>query len=82
MELVFGWGCFEMECFKNVAIHIVGVALIVLVALVVVAIIGGITIGTALLFGVAPGGLAFPAIFIFWVVVTLGTIGGIIECHA
>ncbi len=82
MGLVFGWGCFEMECFLTV-LKGIGIAAVLAAILAAAGLVWAVvTLGSAWLFGVAPNSGAFLCIQIAWFVVLFGTLIGITECHA
>lgn len=81
MGLVFGWGCFEMECFLTV-LKTIGVVVCMLAVLAAgMAGLAFATAATVYLAGIDPKSAWVLAVMAVYFVVGMGTIVGIAECH-
>lgn len=81
MAWVCGWGCFDMDCFKIVIKNIALVVCIIAIPLVALTIVLAATTATALVLSLSPHSAWFLAIMVFYVLVGIGTVAGIIECR-
>jgi hypothetical protein len=79
MAWVFGWGCFEMECFKTVLTHIAGLFVLIAAIGVLLAVVVAATVGTVFVLGIDPQGAWPLAVLVTYLIVCFGAVGGLVE---